>query len=275
MALCVYCGRDAGIVGWFHLACKKQHDEALEQLRQETRAIVAARSPSGSDIARLKHVAQTGYLKPGEYEQCVAEGWHEAFEEALERGTFDRREAELKAAVRSLAVATEYLERFEVRKRVDMTKVLNAINCGAPLPVTRQPFASPLNIPRSEAVVWCFEHVGFLEECTHRKHVAAPRLSIALTRGVRLSTPLGTGFSTAHERLQRRDAGTLAFTALAMYFAGAHVAHRFPYQSILSFLPGPNGLGIIQNSANSRLRVFEVPDGAFAYQLAVGLAARC
>ena len=112
----------------------------------------------------------------------------------------------------------------------------------------------PLNLQKSEQLVWAFDDVDYYERKTK-----------SWRRRFRVVTHEWDEF--AHI-----DTGLLAVTNKNIYFHGLRTAFRTRFDNIVSFRQYSHGFGFVGDSQPSKPQSFRTGDGWFAYNLVANLA---
>ena len=130
----------------------------------------------------------------------------------------------------------------------------------------------PVNLQRSEQMVWAFYNVNYSEVKTISEFrgssqgvgipVAKTDLNLSQIRG------------QVHDREEtiRVGPGFLGITTKHIYFHGGSKSFRVPYDEIVSFERLPDGFGITRDVRDAKPERFRTGDGWFAYNLVTNLA---
>lgn len=131
----------------------------------------------------------------------------------------------------------------------------------------------PINLQKTEQLVWVFERVQFLEDRTRRIYQGVSHgVSVRVMKGVYYRVSAFKGIPIERTERIHVDDGYGFATTKHFYFAGSSKSLRIPYQKIVTFHPFADGVGIIRDTASAKMQAFITGDGWFTYNVLANLA---
>lgn len=276
MGTCRYCGQNAG---WFrsaHPTCEEKHATGWDQMvAVATHAAQTAQSFDGLR-GQLAEIRRSSFRAESDIDKALLQGWEKALDHFLNDGLLaaDEEERLISYANRS-GLAESTLKSSAAYNRGAQAAVLRDLMEGK-LP-TRVSFAGviPFNLQKSEALVWLFNDVRYLEERIRRSYVGSSSgVSIRIAKGVYYRVGSFKGHPVETTQTELIDSGILGITTKHLYFAGARKSLRIPYTKVVSFTPFSDGIGIHRDAATAKPQAFITGDGWFIYNLVMNLSRR-
>ena len=115
----------------------------------------------------------------------------------------------------------------------------------------------PFNLMKSEALLWVFSAVGYLQQVTRREFRGrSMSVGFRVAKGVYVRPGTFRGRAVESTSMEQRDAGLLGITTKHLYFKGSHTSFRVRLEKIVSFEPFRDGLGIMRDTASAKPEVF-------------------
>lgn len=133
----------------------------------------------------------------------------------------------------------------------------------------------PINLQKSERLVWIEHGVRYLEDRVGRKFVGKSRgVSVRVMRGVYARVGAFEGMPVYNTERVEVATGTLYVTDRNLYFYSSSHSTRIPYRKIVSFEKFSDVLGIMRDAASAKPQFFVNGDGWLLYNLVSSLAGR-
>lgn len=274
MAVCTYCGRNAGLMKKFHVECKTKYDSTWQEMQSLTVQTFRGQGDLQGLEGRLVALASEGGIESEHVRGTLVNGWTESLERYLGDNILSEREQDVLVKLAGLyQLSREELDADGSYSKMLKGAVLRNIIEGR---LPQHQFSAgelPFNLLKTETLVWVFTNCTCYEEKTVRTYVGKQQgVSVRVAKGVyyRSSSFRGHPVETSH--LQHIDVGNLGITDKHVYFAGPRKAFRVPYSKIVGFTPYTDGLGIGKDAPGPKTYVFSTGDGWFSYNLVTNLA---
>ncbi len=266
MGDCKYCGQSAGFLRSHHKECAESHERSASSI--SAMCVDAALHGAGLDElpARIRETAAGGRVDVAgdQMTETLSRGWCDAVAEAMEDHALSSQEK------RGL---NRYRARFDLpENRLDggghfelfrMMALLNSLADEGVVPrfdrkAVRARFGRlPFNLMKSEALIWVFNDVGYVEQVTRREFRGGSMgMSFRVAKGVYVRPSQFRGRSVDSKSMEHTDSGILGITTKHIYFAGSEKRFRVRLEKIVSFEPYQDGLGIMRDSARAKPEVF-------------------
>ena len=266
MGDCRFCGKPAGFLRKQHRACADRNQRARDSIK----GLCVDAALRGADFealpARIRETAAEGFIEmpDSQLRKTLAAGWRHAVVEAMEdhvlsteeklglnryRGRFGLTEKQLNRGGRfelftKMALLNSLIEHGVI-PRVDRR--------GARARFGRLPF----NLMKSEALVWMFSDVGYMEQVTRREFRGQSMgASFRVAKGVYVRPGTFRGRSVSTTSMEHTDSGVLGVTTKHIYFKGSEKSFRIRLEKIVSFEPYQDGLGIMRDTARAKPETF-------------------
>ena len=131
----------------------------------------------------------------------------------------------------------------------------------------------PVNLQKSEELVWVFKGVDYYELRTRREHRGASHgVSIRITQGLYYQPREFRSQSHEWDEKIYVDTGLLGLTNKHIYFHGNRKRFRIRFDKIVSFEQLNDGLGLTRDALTAKPQGFRTGDGWFVYKLVTNLA---
>ena len=219
MGDCTFCGKSAGFLRSQHKECADAHDNAANAIT--SLCVNAALRSADLDLLpqSIRETAVEGYMdmSDGDLRQTLADGWRKAVDAAMEdhslsteekrglnryRGRFKLHEAELDSG-----------GHFELFR---MMVLLNSLVEHGNIPrldrrSARAQFGRlPFNLMKSEALVWVFNGIGYIEQVTRREFQGQSMgMSFRVAKGVYVRPGTFRGRAVESSSMEQTDSGML------------------------------------------------------------------
>jgi len=268
-----------------HEECERKH--RIEQCELE----IVITITSGGDLLqarqRCERIADGGPVNCGLIPGLIVDGWSAAFDDFLEDGPFlPEQQVRLQYAAQMLQISPQALQALNISQRLQDAQVrhqqmqlvataYNAVQNGR-LPVypyvLPQPF--PFVLQRSEQFIWLFGSVNYAQEKVKREYISGSTgVSVRVAKGMTVRTGATRGYSVEHRVFEPTGSGLLCFTTKHIAFSSSTANLRVPWSKLVSIQPFSDAIVITKEAANPKQQVFTLEEAAFAYQLAMLLAA--
>ncbi|HSV75284.1 MAG TPA: hypothetical protein VLH79_16130 [Chthonomonadales bacterium] len=275
MALCKYCGQDAGLLRLAHSECHRSHEQGVTKVRQLVLSSVTEDRDPSRIRAEIEQAARRGWIRYDDTQALVLRTWHEAIDRVVQDGVLASEEEQ---RINALSGALGYdLAKLpeDAKLKLVMGRVLREVMEGRipPCP-TAVDGAHPFNLQRSEQMVWLFRRVRYIEEKTRRRYVGGSSgMSFRVMKGVYYRVGQSRGRVEEHTSMEQADVGLLGLTTKHLYFAGDRRSLRLPYSKLVTIRPYNNGIGVVRDTATARPQLFVTGNGWFVYNLTMNLSA--
>ncbi len=131
----------------------------------------------------------------------------------------------------------------------------------------------PINLQKSEKLVWVFNGVDYCELKTRRERRGGSHgVSIRIARGLYYSPRQFRSQTHEWDETVHVGTGLLAITSKHIYFHGGTKSFRIPYSKIVSFEQFSDGFGVMRDTQTAKPQSFRTGDGWFVYNLVTNLA---
>lgn len=274
MGGCRYCGKPVGLLRSKHSECKKIHREG----RREYIALVQNASASDDLIKhlpeRLSQLSSRAFITQADGQDLAAEGWAYAVDDRLQDNILDQEEENRLAMLQDiLSLSQQALEKNGAYSRVTKAAVIREVLEGKIPNKIRLDGSLPINLQKSEQVVWAFTNADYLEDKTRREYVGrSSGVSVRVAKGVYYRVGQFRGHPVERTERVHVASGLFIVTNKNLYFHSSVKALRIPYSKIVSFEPYSDGIGIMRDAASAKPQIFTTGDGWFTYNLVTNLA---
>ena len=252
-------------------------DKAVQdRLMLDARLAALAVNNGDSHLHDLDTALSESGLSPSAQCKLLTTAWESAVNGAVEDGvpTLDEE-----------AALTRYLQHFNLdphdvngngahRRLVEAAAIREAAQGIVPQRF-RTEGQLPLNLQKSERLVWAFNSVDYYELKTKRERRGTSHgVSIRLARGLYYSPRQFRSQTHEWDETVHVDTGLLAVTDKHIYFHGPRKAFRVRFDKIVSFDQFSDGFGIMRDAQTAKPQSFRTGDGWFVYNLVTNLASR-
>lgn len=274
MGNCKYCGNPAGFLRSKHAEC----DQQFENGKREILAAISQAVTGGGALdglpTRITSIAQRSYISDTERRSLLALGWVGTVDKFLEDGVLDESEEKrLMELKERLSLSQAELDSAGALTKVTKAAVLRDVLNGVIPQRMTVSGGLPINLQKSEQVVWVFSNADYLEDKTRRQYVGGSQgVSIRVMKGVYYRVGAFKGEAIDRMERVRVDTGLVAITNKHIYFAGPVKSLRIPFSKVVSFQPFNDGVGVIRDTASAKPQIFVTGDGWFTYNLVTNLA---
>ena len=112
---------------------------------------------------------------------------------------------------------------------------------------------------KSEAPIWAFENVQYLEDKTIRERAGGSGFgAMRVAKGVYVGGSRYRSRSEEREATVHADTGTVAVTNKHIYFSGARKKFRIRHDRIVTYDAYSDGLSVTRDAANAKRQIFAV-----------------
>jgi hypothetical protein len=278
---CKYCGNPAGFLRGKHKECEEKHQQEERVIQGGRQLIVseathAIRSGSGFDelSKKIKSIEQESLVPYTERGSLLVKAWENAVDKFLDDGILDESEEKrLMEFKEQFGLSQDVLNRNGALTKTTKSAVLRDVLGGTiPQRVTINGNL-PINLQKSEQIVWAFPNSKYYEDKTRRTYVGGSQgVSVRVMKGVYYRTGSFKGRAVEHTERVHIDTGWVVVTSKNIYFAGPSKSTRIPYTKIVSFDPYSDGVGVMRDATTAKPQIFVTGDGWFTYNLVTNLA---
>ncbi len=266
MGDCRYCGKPAGFLRKQHKECGERRERARDSIKD----LCVNAALHGADFdalpGRIRETAAAGFIKMSNrrLKKALADGWCGAVVEAMEDHALSTEEKRGLNGYRTRFGLTENQlgggGHFELFRKLAL---LNSLVDRGVIPrldrkAARSRFGGlPFNLMKSEALVWMFSDVGYMEQVTHREFRGQSMgASFRVAKGVYVRPGTFRGKSVETKSMEHTDSGVLGVTTKHIYFKGGEKSFRVRLEKTVSFEPYQDGLGIMRDTARAKPETF-------------------
>ena len=254
-----------------------QLDKAVQdRLMLDAKLAALAVNDANVHLSALDAALRDSGLSPSAQRRLLVTAWESAVEGALEDGvpTLDEE-----------AALVRYLQHFNLsvpdvnangahRSLVEAAVIREAAQGIVPKRFKAEGNL-PLNLQKSEQLVWAFNDVDYYELKTRRERRGTSHgVSIRIARGLYYSPSQFRSQTHEWDETVHVDTGLLAVTDKHVYFHGDRKAFRVRFDKIVSFEQFNDGFGIMRDAQTAKPQSFRTGDGWFVYNLVTNLASR-
>lgn len=253
-----------------------QLDRAVrDRLVLDARLTALAVNDADTHLHELDQSLRDSGLSPSDQRQVLITAWESAVQGLLEDGvpTLDEETALLR-----------YLQRFNLneghvdingahRNLIEAATIREAAEGTIPQRFYIKDGNLPLNLQKSEQLVWAFDNVDYYELKTRRERRGTSHgVSIRVARGLYYSPRQFRSQTHEWDETVHADTGLLGVTSKHIYFHGARKRFRVRFDKIVSFEQFSDGFGIMRDAQTAKPQSFRTGDGWFVYNLVTNLA---
>lgn len=274
MGTCKYCGMPVGVFRSKHKECVREHDAGIQEITSAIREALSSSDAASSLLLRVKEIAARTHVQDGEEQRLRLEGWASAVEKYLDDGVLDEEEEKRVLELQQhLALSQDDIDKTEAFTKAVKAAIIRDILAGTIPQRLKIDGIVPVNLQKTEQVVWVFKNVDYLEDKMHRQFVGGSQgMSVRVMRGVYYRSSAFRGHAVERTERLHVDTGLLIITNQNIYFAGPAKSIRLPYRKIVSFQPFSDGVGVVRDATSAKPQIFVTGDGWFTYNLVTNLA---
>lgn len=236
-------------------------------------ALDALRAGDGADLALLRQrvdsIATEHLIPAKEIPPLLVAAWERAVDVFLDDGVLDEQEERCLTAFKThFTLDDAALDRHGTLTRTVKAATLRDLLAGKVPERMSITGDLPLNLQKSERVIWVFPNTEYLEDKTRRRYVGRSEgASIRIMKGVYYRVGAFKGHPVDYTERVSHGRGLLALTTKHLYYHGASKSFRIPYSKIVSFEPFANGVGVMRDAATAKPQTFVTGDGWFTYNV--------
>lgn len=273
MSTCKYCGKDAGMLRSAHQECVTAFEKGKVEIADLLLASARGKVDASNAERDVRAIVHSSYIDRKTFQQVVLECLDRAIERALDDGLLTQEEER--------AVA-DYVTRYSLDKsqlstnqsylRLVKAAVLRDLLQGIIPQRLEFSIALPVNLQKSERIIWLFQHAEYLQPRTHTTYYGrSAGVSLRVMKGVYYRVGQFQGNPVRTTEIATVDKGLLVITNKNLYFVGATKSLRIPYKKIISFQPYSDAVAISRDGV-AKPDIFSTDDTWFTYNLISNLA---
>lgn len=175
-----------------------------------------------------------------------------------------------------LSTASQFMPIDEIKRKpqyleyVKFLTVQDVLNGNIPQRINIEQI--PVNLQKSESIIWIFNDIALYSEVIQRKTVGqSSGFSIKIAKGIYYRVGAFSGQPAITATIQPKYFGTLIITNQNIIFYSQEKSIKYPYKKILAFVPFSDALGVQLDNANAKTVYFKTLDGRFAYNLVINI----
>jgi hypothetical protein len=186
---CIYCGKPAGLFSNKHQECVEKRNRGWAEMVNLAKAAAMGGGSEGfleKINDRLVEIAKGSFISPDQLQKALVAGWEQAVSHFIEDGNLDCEEEDrLTRFAEHFAFTQEDLDKNGAYTQFVKGAVLRELMEGK-VPSRFHPGGRlPFNFQKSEALIWVFNNVAYLEEKTRRQYVGGSHgMSFRIAKGV-------------------------------------------------------------------------------------------
>lgn len=217
MGTCIYCGKPAGLFSNKHQECVEKRNRGWAEMVNLAKAAAMGGGSEGfleKINDRLVEIAKGSFISPDQLQKALVAGWEQAVSHFIEDGNLDCEEEDrLTRFAEHFAFTQEDLDKNGAYTQFVKGAVLRELMEGK-VPSRFHPGGRlPFNFQKSEALIWVFNNVAYLEEKTRRQYVGGSHgMSFRIAKGVYYRVGSFRGRPVETTEVIRIDTGILAVT---------------------------------------------------------------
>ncbi len=272
MGACKYCGDSAGFLRGEHKECSDRHERASHAIKDLCVDAVLNNADLDALPSRIREAASKGFMEMSDDElvDTLSSGWCIAVQESMEDHSLSSSEKRgLNRYRERFGLTEEQLDSRGHFRLFRMMNLLGSLSDSGIVPrfdrrAARAEFGQlPFNFMKSEALIWVFDDVGYMEQITRREYRGSSMgASFRVAKGVYIRPGTFRGRTVESKSMERTDSGMLGITTKHIYFGGKEKRFRVRLEKIVSFEPYSNGLGIMRDTARAKPETF-ILEGVF------------
>lgn len=276
MGLCRYCGQPAGFMKAQHKDCRNVFLDGLKKIRElASFDLIANQNDSAGLVAEsIFSIARQKRVGEADLREVFIEEWERASIKYMDDGVLTEDEEKKLAKYMAIFNLNEKdLDRKGAHRKIAQASILRSVLDGH-IPINVEFNGDmPINLQKTERVVWIFSDVEYLEDKVKRSYVGQSHgLSIKIAKGIYYRPSVFKGYPIETKQRVHVDTGSLIVTDKNIYFYGPQKSFRIPYQKIVSFMQFDNGIGIMKDTATAKPQIFVTNEGWYSYNLITNLA---
>ena len=281
MGNCIHCGKSAGFLRTKHPECEERQEQRQREIEEGRDLISEAVSSSiiaSGNFSNLEQsivdIEASHSISENNRRELLVTGWERSVDHFLEDGVLD--ESEEKRLLHFQDHFSLSQEELDVRGALTKTTkaaVLREILGGQVAERISIKGDLPINLQKSEKLVWAFPGCDYLEDKSRRHYIGRSHgASVRIMKGVYYRIGAFQGHAVERTERVHVDTGLVAATTKHIYFSGSRKSLRIPYSKIVSFQPFSDGIGVMRDAQTAKPQIFVTGDGWFTYNLVSNLA---
>lgn len=255
------------------LAEEKMQEGSMDRITFIARQAALSGKDADTHLGTIGSAIQDSGLSAAEQRRLLIRAWEAAIHGAIEDGLLTLEEE---------SSLVRYMEHFDLGQH-DLNGngaysimveaiVLREVSEGI-IPQRCNVVGLPINLQKSEQLVWAFNDVDYYELKTKRERRGTSHgVSIRVARGLYYSPRQFRSQSYEWDETVHAGTGVLAITNKHIYFHGGNKSFRIPYNKIVSFDQYSDGFGLMRDAQTAKPQSFRIGDGWFVYNLVTNLA---
>ena len=263
---CIYCGKPAGFLHWWHKACRELHNEAASKI--PAFFVKSLKSDMEPDHFQemAQQIANTHYIGETEFRKLVINGLKAMVEFAFAAGDLSEKDDTRIASfcnrfgltANELGPAGIKLAKTEVLRRLDKGELPGGVR-----------FTDmPVNLEKGESAIWLFYDVNFLTPKSSTHYVGGSQgVSIRVMKGIYYRVGSYRGAPVKTQYLSDEGRGVLVISNKNIYFWSPRTAQKIPFKKIISAHAFSDALQIVGSGSNAGPLIFKLDDPLFAADL--------
>jgi hypothetical protein len=276
MADCKYCGQPAGFFRRRHSECEIKH-KRRENLVEGGRKIIireVSRAIQEGDkfealLQKILEIEDKYFISSAARVEVLPLAWQAAADIFMSEGPISREnERKLMAFKNFFQLSQENLNSNGTMLGVTKSATLRDLLEDVIPQRLKTDDPLPVNLQKSEQVVWFFRDVRYFEDKTRKTYVGeSGGFSVRIMKGLYYHSNSFAGRVVERNERVLIGEGLLVVTNKNIYFSSPVKSFRVPYQKIVTCLPYGDGFGIFRDAVSARAQFFVTGDGWFTFNL--------
>jgi len=274
LAICSYCKKPAGFFQSKHRDCEELHYAKINILRSTVDTGIWSNIDLSLLQRAISELTVPSSLSQTDIRNVLIRAWIDYVETKIDKDGIDAAtEARLIEFQNAFSLTQDELDQTQTYEKLIKALVLRDLANGKWSTRVKIEGRAQLNLETDEQIVWMFQDTPLWEDKTHREYVGGSiGLSARVGKGVYVHTGPFRGQPVENTNRIISDTGIAAFTNKNIYFVGEKKSFRIPYRKIIAYVPFTDGIGLMRDTANSKIQILMTGDGWFSYNLAMALS---
>jgi hypothetical protein len=269
MATCKYCGKPAGLLRSAHKQCETRFNDGRNSIYKET--FTAIQNDVDLDLlrSRIATISSQSHIGSSELQKQLIVAWEQAVERFLDDGILSQSEETRLVKYKNYFLLNDNdLDKHGALTRLAKAGTVRDILEGKLPKRVLVARGAAINLQKNEQIIWVFSETEYLEDKTRRQYVGrSSGISVRIMKGLYYRTGAFKGHPVEYTERVSHGKGLFVVTNKHVYFHGPLKSFRVRLQSIVSFEPYSDGIGITKDTAGAKTQIFVCGDGWFIYNI--------
>jgi hypothetical protein len=275
MGICKFCGKKAGLFRSLHKECENANTNGMRDIVAMIENVITTSNDNSNLKEELNLITEKAYINSEDINYLYCLGYDKAVDSFLDNGIISIEENQrLENFQELMDLGQDELNINGSFNRKIQSEILREVSEGivstSKLNITGN---LPFLLQKNENILWLFQNVEFQEQRTKTIYQGRSQgVSIKIAKGLYYRTGSFKGNPVSTQQMTILGNGILALTNKNLYFASSTKNIKIPYSKLISITPYSDGIGLQEDGASAKPKIFKDIDGWFSYNLISNLS---